>query len=245
MIKYQKTIQFSVGVLIMVAISFPNIAQMSPIQYGGAGCGGVGAKTGAGIKTSAAGAHCDWCACWCGHVEYCKPPWLTPKVTMPMDWLSDGKLCSCPTAGGSKSSSQTQQQQQQQQTPTRSTTSTTRPTNSQLQRSASNTANRANANRWDCSRFTEQYRIDNGGIDPGRTTVDMYDAGEAWEPGDALNQGDILVTEGGGPNGMHAVTCYNAGCSLIIHKAGVSASVKIVPFSGYWQSRVLAVMPFK
>jgi len=222
MIKHQKIVQFIVGILIVVAISFPNIAQMSPIIYAGAGCGGYGANTGAGIKTSAAGAHCDWCACWCGHLEYCNPPWLNPKVPVPMSWLSDGKTCSCPTAGGgssSQGSGQSGSQSGSQSGATQSTRQTGSLTPQQARSMANKLSNELDYKRggdpWsgktDCSGGAERFVVDSGGADPGRSTYDMiksaeyqYSTARSYINSGNLQPGDIIVRGAGGVAGNHA-----------------------------------------
>ncbi|MBI4836881.1 MAG: hypothetical protein HY813_00530 [Candidatus Portnoybacteria bacterium] len=236
-----KKIQIVARILLLVLISYPVIvaeAMTCPMQYGGSGCGWKGGGVG---PSGLMAVSCRQCACWCGHVSCCYPKeGEFPKAVGPTDWLFNisTKQCNC-ASGGGQSQQQQQKLQQQQQRQTGQ-----RPTNSQLQRSASNTANKANAGKWDCSKFAQQYRIENGGMNPGRSTVDMYDAGEGWDVGDPLNRGDILVTSGRGLNGMHAVTCYNANCLLVIHKPGVNAAVRIVDSARY-QNRALAVVRFK
>ena len=234
MSNFQK-IQIVVVLFLLAVIVYPNLsveAQTCPMQYGSGGCGGKGCGTGpSGLKAIS----CRQCACWCGHIQCCYiKEGEIPKAAGPSDWLFNisSKQCNCASGGGSKSSQQQQQQQQQQENK--------RPTNSQLSRNAE-----ICKKSWDCSKCAQEYRMANGGTNPGRSTVDMYNAGEGWGPGDApLNQGDIIISETGrGPNGMHAVTCYNAGCSLVISKN--AGSFAVIKSSNWYKANALAVLRFK
>lgn len=76
----------------------------------------------------------------------------------------------------------------------------------------------------DCSSFTQEFWKEAYGVDPGGSTPVQLAGAEKNVDMSTLKPGDLLITSGGGPNGMHSVIYMGNG--MVLENVGTGKDVR-------------------